>query len=98
MNATVRVESIGHYNAKRIPEKELSRRRAMQYTSSAMGEKMLILGGAAAFTVLATIALLFSIKAGIVLFFGGLLVAVVFFKPFWGLLISFSSRFSSTTP
>ncbi|MDD4858231.1 MAG: O-antigen ligase family protein [Candidatus Krumholzibacteria bacterium] len=59
----------------------------MQYTSSAMGEKMLILVGAAAFTVLATIALLFSIKAGIVLFFGGLLVAVVFIKPFWGLLI-----------
>jgi putative inorganic carbon (HCO3(-)) transporter len=59
----------------------------MQYTTSAMGEKKLILGGAAAFTVLATIALFYSIKAGIVFFFGGLLVTVVFFKPFWGLLI-----------
>ena len=52
-----------------------------------MGEKKLIVFGAAAFTILATLALLYSVKAGLALFAGGILVAVVFFKPFWGLLL-----------
>ena len=62
----------------------------MQYTASAMNEKRLIVLVAVAFTLLASLALLFSIKAGIALFGGGVLIAVVFFKPFWGLLLYLS--------
>lgn len=59
----------------------------MQYTTGAMSEKRLILAGAGAFTVLATLALLYSVKAGLAVFAGGILITTMFLKPFWGLLI-----------
>jgi O-antigen ligase len=70
-----------------MPEKVLSRGRAMPYTSSAMSDKRLILLGAGIFTLLVTLALLFDVKAGLALFGGGVLITVIFFKPFWGLLV-----------
>jgi putative inorganic carbon (HCO3(-)) transporter len=59
----------------------------MQYTSTAMNDKKLILAGVGLFTLLTTLALFYSVKAGFALFAGGLLITVVFFKPFWGLLL-----------
>ncbi len=59
----------------------------MQYTSTAMNDKRLILAGVGLFALLTTLALLYSAKAGFALFAGGILVTVVFFKPFWGLLL-----------
>jgi O-antigen ligase len=52
-----------------------------------MNDKRLILAGVGLFALLTTLALLFSVKAGFALFAGGILVTVVFFKPFWGLLL-----------
>ena len=52
-----------------------------------MNDKRLILAGMGAFTLLSILALLYSAKVGLVVFAGGLLITVVFFKPFWGLLI-----------
>jgi putative inorganic carbon (HCO3(-)) transporter len=52
-----------------------------------MDEKKLVVLGAVGFTLLSSFAVLYSVKAGIALFAGGVLVAVVFFKPFWGLLL-----------
>lgn len=59
----------------------------MQYTPTAMNDKKLILAGVGLFALVTTLALLYSVKAGLALFGGGLLVTVVFFKPFWGLLL-----------
>jgi putative inorganic carbon (HCO3(-)) transporter len=59
----------------------------MQYTPPVMSDKKLILAAVALFTLLTTLALLYSVKAGLALFAGGLLFTVVFFKPFWGLLL-----------
>jgi putative inorganic carbon (HCO3(-)) transporter len=59
----------------------------MQYTPTAMNDKRLILAGVGIFALLTTLALFYSVKAGFALFAGGLLIAIVFFKPFWGLLL-----------
>jgi putative inorganic carbon (hco3(-)) transporter len=59
----------------------------MPYTPSAMNDKRLILAGVGLFALLTTLALLSSLKAGLAIFAGGILVTVVFFKPFWGLLL-----------
>lgn len=59
----------------------------MQYTPTAMNDKRLILAGVGLFALVTTLALLYSAKAGFALFAGGILIAVVFFKPFWGLLL-----------
>lgn len=52
-----------------------------------MSDKRLILVGAGIFTLLATVALLYSVKTGLVFFTSGILVAAIFLKPFWGLLL-----------
>jgi putative inorganic carbon (HCO3(-)) transporter len=59
----------------------------MPYTPDAMNDKKLILAGVGLFALVTTLALFYSVKAGLALFGGGLLVTVVFFKPFWGLLL-----------
>jgi putative inorganic carbon (HCO3(-)) transporter len=69
------------------PKYRLPPRDAMQYTPHEMSDKKLILAAVAVFALLTTLALLVSIKAGLVLFAGGILLTVVFFKPFWGLLL-----------
>ncbi|MFA4948202.1 MAG: O-antigen ligase family protein [Candidatus Krumholzibacteriia bacterium] len=52
-----------------------------------MSNNKLILAAVGLFTLITTLALLYSVKAGIAFFAGGLLITVVFFKPFWGLLL-----------
>ncbi len=59
----------------------------MQYTPTSMNDKRLVLAAVGLFALLTTLALLYSVKMGFALFAGGLLFGVVFFKPFWGLLL-----------
>ncbi len=59
----------------------------MAYTTTAMNDKKLILAGIGAFALLSILALLYSVKTGLVIFASGILITAVFFKPFWGLLL-----------